>query len=254
MIEFILNWDSPEKLGHTRPVSLEIFGNTYTGFKSWADVWFTVCSIMEEKHGDISSFNLPSCKGRRLFSSNQDALIRPRHLKSSGYVEVNYSPKDVGTLIRELLRFFGYDPYETKLIARTASEALLSQNGIASSPDDFTLSWNSPADLAHTKPVSFSMFGETHTGFKSWADVWFTVCSIMEEKNGDISSFNISSRKGGRRLFSNTPDALIRPRQLKISGYVEVNYSPKDVGILIREIICFFGYDITDATLIARKT
>lgn len=86
----------------------------------------------------------------------------------------------------------------------------------------FLIDWENIQDLRYTTPLSIFIYNRVHS-VKSWADSWYQTCLLSEEKFGDISSFKINGRT--RDMFSNDPINLIKPRRLKQSGYVELNYS-----------------------------
>lgn len=103
---------------------------------------------------------------------------------------------------------------------------------------EFTLDWDNFQDLRYTQPISIKM-SKNLIFVRSWADLWYNVCLTMEEQHGDISSFNVQGRH--RDIFSNDPINLIKPKKLKRSGYLETNYSAKDIAILVRELLLYYG-------------
>lgn len=95
--------------------------------------------------------------------------------------------------------------------------------------------------------MSIFIYNRVHS-VKSWADTWYQTCLLSEEKFGDISSFKINGRT--RDMFSNDPINLIKPRRLKQSGYVELNYSARDTVINIKELLMYFGVILSEVRIV----
>ena len=111
----------------------------------------------------------------------------------------------------------------------------------------FLIDWENIQDLRYTTPLSIFIYNKIHY-VKSWAGVWYQTCLLSEEKFGDISSFKINGRK--RDMFSNDPINLIKPRRLKQSGYVELNYSARDTVVNIKELLMYFGMILSEVRIV----
>ena len=111
----------------------------------------------------------------------------------------------------------------------------------------FLIDWENIQDLRYTTPLSIFIYNRVHS-VKSWADTWYQTCLLSEEKFGDISSFKINGRT--RDMFSNDPINLIKPRRLKQSGYVELNYSARDTIVNIKELLMYFGVILSEVRIV----
>lgn len=111
---------------------------------------------------------------------------------------------------------------------------------------NFTLNWNNFQDLRYTQPISIKI-SQTLIYVNSWADLWHNVCLMMEEIHGDISGFHIQGRH--RTIFSSDPADLIKPKKLKKSGYIETNYSAKDIVCIVKEILLYYGELLSFVTI-----
>lgn len=111
----------------------------------------------------------------------------------------------------------------------------------------FLIDWENIQDLRYTTPLSIFIYNKVHS-VKSWADAWYQTCLLSEEKFGDISSFKIHGRT--RDMFSDDPINLIKPRRLKRSGYVELNYSARDTVVNIKELLMYFGVILSEVRIV----
>lgn len=111
----------------------------------------------------------------------------------------------------------------------------------------FLIDWENIQDLRYTTPLSIFIYNKIHY-VKSWAGIWYQTCLLCEEEFGDISSFKIHGRT--RDMFSDDPINLIKPRRLKRSGYVELNYSARDTVVNIKELLMYFGVVLSEVRIV----
>lgn len=114
----------------------------------------------------------------------------------------------------------------------------------------FYLDWDNIPYLKYTKPVSICIFGEKIL-VRSWAELWYQVCLICEEKQFPITSFSIPGRN--RTIWSDSPDKLIKPHKLRHNGYVETNYSAKDMAELVKMFLMFFGVVLSSVKILVQR-
>lgn len=111
----------------------------------------------------------------------------------------------------------------------------------------FLLDWEDIQDLRYTTPLSIFIYSRIHY-VKSWADAWYQVCLLSEKEFGNISSFKILGRR--RNMFSEDPIDLIKPHKLKLSGYVELNYSAREIVANIKELLMYFGVILSEVRIV----
>lgn len=96
-------------------------------------------------------------------------------------------------------------------------------------------------NLEYTKPVSFAYFGDEHTGFSHWKQLYVKVLVCLSEDYPDeflrMYNTNIS---GGRRIDFGTQKAAERmndPKKVSDNFYVETNLSTTGIVSKIRLLL-----------------
>ncbi len=123
--------------------------------------------------------------------------------------------------------------------------------------DFFTVDFNSANELAYTKPVSFTYFGEEKNGYSSWTDLYVAFFATMYEDYPHIFSRGMSFSKNKGRIELTGHEAvggMIAPKPVPGTSYfIETNISASDIIPKIKFIMDLCNVDYENVVIKYKK-
>ncbi len=121
----------------------------------------------------------------------------------------------------------------------------------------FTVDFNGSLDLAFTKPVSFSYFGDTIPCGDSWTELYVNFVSTMLEDYPNMFSVGMSfSKSSGRIELAEKTDCgfMVAPKSIPNTVYMlETNVSATDMASKMKYILAMCNVDFENVVITYKK-